>query len=89
MNYNNELKEIDSEIQEQENLINTLTLQLNNLKSKRKNLIESNCEHVYKSNGYCMIVDKEPKTEMKCIKCGKKAYHKGIFVYEVKECEIK
>jgi hypothetical protein len=84
---NEYLKEIDSEIQEKENLIYTLTSQLNDLKSTRKKLIETNCEHVYKSDGYCMM-DKEPKTQMRCIKCGKIAYYEGIFIHEVKEGDV-
>jgi uncharacterized coiled-coil protein SlyX len=88
LSYDEELKEINFEITEKEKLIETLNKQLKDLNIKKKILIETNCEHVYKSNGYGIIIDGDSKTIMKCIKCGKIAHYDGIFVHELKGDEI-
>jgi hypothetical protein len=83
----NELKQLDCEIQEQERLINVLTLQLKDLKTKKKKLIEFNCEHIYKLTGFCKAIDDKMMTEVRCSKCNKTAYYEGILIHEV--CNVK
>jgi hypothetical protein len=88
MSYDEELKEVNSEITEKEKIIETLNKQLKDLNIRKKILIETNCEHVYKSNGYGIMIGGECKIVMKCIKCGKMAHYDGLLIHEVKGDEI-
>ena len=85
MSYDKEFNEINNDIKEKEELILILQNQINELHEKKNQLIQNNCEHVYEVSNYCETSNNECiKTLLKCKNCGKRAYLKGLLLFETK-----